>query len=106
MGSEKEGPRPRVTARLKRLPVARSCPQWATPQIQTTSFSAPDALTGDRPWKEAVAPARYSPGSLGHANYRSDSEHLHHRPDISDRLLGIDRADRCHGRLGKRGGQH
>ena len=33
-------------------------------------------------------------------------EHLHHRPDIDDWLLRIDRADRCNGRLGERGGRH
>ena len=37
---------------------------------------------------------------------QSPVEHLHHRPDISDRLLGIDRADRCHGRLCERAGRH
>ena len=33
-------------------------------------------------------------------------EHLHHRPDIDDWLLGIDRTDRCNGRLCESGGRH
>ena len=33
-------------------------------------------------------------------------QHLHHRPDSCDRLLGIDRADRCSGRLCERVRRH